>query len=145
MTSKWQKRGNLKKETDFFIETQNVIKSKYIKATIDNTQLKSKCRLYGDKDETVNRIVCEYYRLAQKEFKTVSNWVGKVICWKLWKILKFDLATKWYMHKAESVLENKIWNSLRLWNTLRRRDKVLIHTQKRNSSAVDFAVRAEWK
>ena len=32
---------------------------------------------------------------------------GKVIILKLCKKLKFDYFTKWYIHKPESVLENK--------------------------------------
>ena len=46
--------------------------------------------------------------MAQKEYKTRHDWVGKVIYWKLCKRLKFDHADKLYMHKRESVLENEM-------------------------------------
>ena len=37
----------------------------------------------------------------------ITVW-GKVILWKLCKRLKFDRTIKWYMHKLESVQENKM-------------------------------------
>ena len=73
----------------------------------DNTQQNSNCRLCSDRDETINYIICEYSKLAQKKYKTKYAWVGKVIHWELCKILKFDHTTKWYRHKPESVLENE--------------------------------------
>ena len=30
----------------------------------------SKCKLYGDRDETINRIISECNKLAHKEYKT---------------------------------------------------------------------------
>ena len=57
----------------------------------------NKCRLYGDRDETIIHI-CECSKLTQKESKTRHDW-------KLCKKLKFDHTSKWYMHKPESVLE----------------------------------------
>ena len=44
--------------------------------------------------------------IAQKEYKTRKDWVGRVIHWELWKKFKFDHTNKWYMHNPASVLEN---------------------------------------
>ena len=63
--------------------------------------------LHGDKDETINRIVNECSKLAQKEFTVRHEWVGKMIHWELCKRLKFDYTPKWYMHNPESVWENE--------------------------------------
>ena len=41
--------------------------SRQFKARIDKTQQNSKCRLCGDRDETINHIINEYTKLAQKE------------------------------------------------------------------------------
>ena len=57
---------------------------------IDKTQQNSKCRLCGDRDETINHIISEYSKLAQKENKTRHNWEGKVIHWELCEKFKFD-------------------------------------------------------
>ena len=60
-----------------------------------------------DRVETVNQIVSKCSKLAQKEYKTKHNWVGKVIYWELCKKLEFDHTIKWYMHKPESVPEKE--------------------------------------
>ena len=36
----------------------------------------------------------------------------KMIDWELSKKLKFDHATKWYMYKQESIMENKMHKNL---------------------------------
>ena len=46
-------------------------------------QKKSECMLCGDRDETVNHIISIYGRLAQKEYKSMHDWVGKVILWEV--------------------------------------------------------------
>ena len=57
----------------------NAIRTDHIKARIDKTQQNSKCMLCGDRDETINHIISECSKLAQKEYKTRHNLVGKVI------------------------------------------------------------------
>ena len=49
----------------------------------------------------------ECSKLVQKEYYIWHDWVGKVIHWELCKELKFKHTTKWYMHKAESVMDNE--------------------------------------
>ena len=60
----------------------------------------------GDRDEMIKHIISECSKLAQKEYKTKHNWVGKVICWETCKKFKFDHMNKWYMHNPVTVLEN---------------------------------------
>ena len=74
------------------------------RAKIDYAQKNSKCI---DKDETVNHMIRECNKLAQKKYKASEDWVGKVIDWKLCKKLKLDHADKHYMNKPESVRENE--------------------------------------
>ena len=71
------------------------------------TQQNSKCRLCDDRDETINHIISEYSKLAQKEYKTRHDWAGMVIHCELCKKLRFDHTTKWNTHKPESALENE--------------------------------------
>ena len=61
----------------------------------------------------INHIISERSKQAQNESKTTHNWVVKVIHWELCKKLKFDHIANWYMHKLESILENKTRNILR--------------------------------
>ena len=54
-----------------------------------------------------NRIVGVFSKLVQKEYKSRHDWVRKEIHLELCKRLKFGHTNKWYVHKPESVLENK--------------------------------------
>ena len=48
-----------------------------IKARIDKTHQNRKCRLCGDIDKTISRIISQCCKLAQKEYKTRHDWLGK--------------------------------------------------------------------
>ena len=88
----WLRKGNFKRETESLrIAAQNnAVITNHIKVRIDKTKQNSKCRLCGDRDETINHIISECSKLAQKEYKTRHNWVGKVIIWEMCKKFKFD-------------------------------------------------------
>ena len=107
-TRTWLRKGNLKRETESLLiaAQDNDIKTNHIKAKIDKTQQNSKCTRCGDKDETINHIISECSKLAQKEYKARHDWVGKVIHWEMCKKFKFDYTNKWYMHNPAPVLEN---------------------------------------
>ena len=81
----WLRKGNLKKETESLLITaqDNAIRTNHIKARIDKMQQNSKCRLCGDRDETINHIISECSKLAQKEYKARNDWFGKVINWEM--------------------------------------------------------------
>ena len=82
------------------IAAQNIaIRTNYIQATINDVQQNSKCRLYGDKDKTMNHIISEWSKLAKNEYKSKNDWLGKITNSEFCKKLKFDHTTKWYMHK----------------------------------------------
>ena len=77
-------------------------------------------------------------RLAQKEYKTRYELVGKVIHWKLCKKLKFDHTNKWSMYNTEPVPENERHKIL--WDfeiqtdhliSARRPDLIIIINQKK--------------
>ena len=67
----WLRKGSLKRETESLLVAaqDNAIRTNHIKTRIDKTQQKSKCRLCGDRDETINHIISECSKLAQKEYK----------------------------------------------------------------------------
>ena len=104
-----------------------------------------------NRDETINRVISECSKLAQKEYKTRHNWVGKVIHWEMCKKFKFDHANKCYMHNPALFLENDIHKLL--WDfgiytdhliSARKRDLIIINNKKtRTCKIVDFAVRAD--
>ena len=110
----WLRKGNFKRETaSFLIAAQNnAVRTNHIKARIDKTQQNSKCRLCGDRDETINHIISEFSKLAQKEYKTRHDWVSKMILWEMCKKIKFDHTNKWYVHNPVSVLEKDTYKLL---------------------------------
>ena len=77
----WLRSGNLKRETKSLIipAQDNAIRKNYTKAKIDKTQLNSKCRIRGEKDETVNHIISEYSKLARTEYKTRHDWKSDLL------------------------------------------------------------------
>ena len=118
-----------------------------MKARIDKTQQNSKCRLCGDRDETINHIISECSKLAEK---TRHDWVDNVIHWEMCKKFKFDHTNKWYMHNPAPVLENDT-HKLR-WDfniqtghliPARRPDLIIINKKKWIYKIVDFAVLAD--
>ena len=148
-TSTWLGKGNFKRETESLLiaAQNNAIRTNQIKARIDKTQQNSKCRLCGDRYETINHIISECIKLVQKEYKTRHDWVGKVIRWEMCKQFKFDHTNKWYIHIPEPVLENNT-HKLR-WDfdiytdhliSARRPDLIIINKKKRTCKIVDFAV-----
>ena len=58
-----------KTESLLIVAQDNAIRTNHIKARIDKTQQNSKCRLCGDRDETINHVISECSKLAQKEYK----------------------------------------------------------------------------
>ena len=118
---------------------------------IDKTQQSSKCRLYGDRDETINHVISECSKLEQKEYKTRHDWVGKGIHWEMCKKFRFDHTNKWYMHNQAPVLENDTHKLLLDFDidtdhliSTRRPDLIRINNKKKRiCKIVDFAVPAD--
>ena len=148
------------RETEYLLiaAQDNAVKTNHIKARINKTQQNSKCRLCGDRDETINHIISECSKLAQKEYKVRHDWVGKVIHWEMCKKLKFDHTNKWYMHNPAPVLENNTHKLL--WDfdihtdhriSATRPDLIIINKKKKKKKEkkrktckiVDFAVLAD--
>ena len=75
----WLRKDNLKRETEsLLIAVQiNAIRTNHITARIDKTQQESSYRLCDDRDESINHIISESSKLAQKEDNTRYQWVGK--------------------------------------------------------------------
>ena len=127
----------------------SIIRTNHIKARIDKTQQNSKCRLCGDRDETINHIISECNKLVLKEYKTRHDWVGKVIQWEMCK--KFVHTNKWYMHNSAPVLENDTQTPMGLWHThgspnhgqMTGPNNYQQEKKKRICKIVDFAVPAD--
>ena len=78
------RKENLKRETESFrieVKKKNALRTNYVKAKIDNTQQNRKFKLCKKREETINHFVSECSKLAQKEYKTKHDWMGKIIQW----------------------------------------------------------------
>ena len=60
---------------------EQAIRTNSIKAKIDRTQENSKCRMCGKAEESVNHVLSECSKLAQKEYKRRHDWFGMKIHW----------------------------------------------------------------
>ena len=139
-TWNWLRNGNLERETESLLiaAQDNSVRTNHIKARIDKTQQNSKCRLCGDRDETIDHIISECSKLVQREYKARDDWVGKVIHWEMCKKFKFDHTNKCYMHNPAPVLENDTHKLL--WDfdiqtdhliSATRQDLIIINNKKR--------------
>ena len=140
-TWKLLRKMNLKRETESLLiaAQNNAIRTNQIKARIDKTQQNSRCRLCGERDETLNHIISKRSKIAEKEYKTWYDWESKVIHWELGKKLKLDHTNKWYMHNPESILEDETHKLLCDFEiqtdqqiSARRPDLIVINNKKEN-------------
>ena len=142
----WPRKGHFKRETEsLLMAAQNsAIRPNHIKARIDKTQQTSKCRLSSDRDETINHIISECSKLAQKEYKARHDWVSKVIHWEMCKRFKFDHANKLYMHNPAPVIKNDLhklqWDFDIQTDHLRRPDLMITNKIKKICQIIDFAL-----
>ena len=145
----WLRKGNLKREPESLLiaAQDNAIRTNHIKARIDKTQQNSKCWLCGDRNETINHIISEFSKLAQKWYKARNDWISKVIDWEMCRKFQFDHTNKWYMHNPAPVLEKDAhklqWDFKIQTDHLipaRRPHLIIINKKTRICKIVDFAV-----
>ena len=101
----------------------------------NKTQQNSTCRLCGDRDETINHIISECSKLAQKEYKARHDWVD----WEMYRKFQFNHKNKWYMHNPAPVLYKDSHKFLWDFNIqtdhlipARRQDLIIINKKKDN-------------
>ena len=76
------------------------------KKKIDGQEVSEKCRMCGERDESVTHLIAECKKLAQKEYKQRHDNIAKIVQLELRQ--KFGLVgeVKWCNHKPASVVEN---------------------------------------
>ena len=98
-------------------------------------------------DESIDHIVSDCSKLAQKEYKRWHDNLGKIVHWKLARKCKFEAGDKCYEHGPENVSENEdykiLWDfSIQTDHVIeaRRPDLVVVDKQERSCKIIDFAV-----
>ena len=68
----WLKNEYLNKETEGTIlaAQYQALRTNWIKSNVDNENISSKCRMCGEREETIAHIVSEWQKLAQRGYKS---------------------------------------------------------------------------
>ena len=66
-----------------------------------------KCRLWKEKDETIDHLISLCSKIAQTYFKECHNKVASMLHWNLRKKYHLSASDKWWEHNVEKVLQNE--------------------------------------
>lgn len=146
---RWLQKSDLKSETEalIFAAQEQALRTNYVKCKVDKSIESPLCRLCKEKGESVNHIICECKKLAQKEYKRRHDGVARFIHWELCGKYKIPRVEKWWEHQPEGVVESsgvKI-----LWDVMiqcdhyieyRKPDIVVVENDDRRCFIVDVAI-----
>ena len=78
---KWLVKSDLKVQTEATIcaAEEQVLRTNYLKNKIDKTLENPLRRMYGERGETAQHIMCEYKKLAQRGYKRRHDTVAKLV------------------------------------------------------------------
>ena len=84
---KWLVQGDLKVKTEatICVKQEQALRTNYTKSKIDNTLANPFSRMCGEREETVQHVICKCKKLAQREYKRRHETVTKLVHWKLWE------------------------------------------------------------
>ena len=108
-TWNWLVRSDLKVETEALLcaAQEQAIRTNYVKYHIDKSIDNPLCRMCRKRGESVQHIISECEKLAQKEYKRRHDNVAKKIHWELCKKIGLEHMEKWYEHEPEGVADNE--------------------------------------
>ena len=145
-------QSDLKVQTEATIcaAQEQALRTNYTKNKIDNTSEKPLCRMCGERGETVQHIICECKKLAQREYKRRHDTVAKLVHWKLCEKHNLERKEKWYEHCPEGVVEDDdvklIWDiNIQCDNVIeaRRPDLILINKKAKSCVIIDVSIRGD--
>ena len=95
---KWLVQGDLKVKTEatICVKQEQALRTNYTKSKIDNTSANPFCRMCGEREETVQHVICKCKKLAQRECKRRHETVTKLVHWKLCENQNLARGQKWY-------------------------------------------------
>ena len=94
----WTRKSDLKIGTEalMFAAQEQALRTNYVKFNIDKSVDSPLCRLCGEKVETINHIISECNKLAQKEYKRRHDNIARLVHSKLCCKYGIDRSEKWY-------------------------------------------------
>ena len=105
---KWLLQSDLKVQTEAMIcaAQEQALRTNYTKNKIDKTSENPLCRMCGERGETVQHIIYECKKLAQREYKRRHDTVAKLIHWKLCEKYNLVRKEKWYEQGNPEAVED---------------------------------------
>ena len=85
----WIWKSYLKKETEglIFAAQEQTLRTNWIRKNVDGQEISEKCKMCGERDESVTHLIAECKKLAQKEYKQRHENIAKIaqleLCQKL--------------------------------------------------------------
>ena len=126
---------------------EQALRTNYTKNEIDKTSENPLCRMCGERGETVQHIICECKKLAQREYKRRHDTVAKLVHWKLYEMHNLERNEKWYEHCPEGAVEDDdvklIWDiNIKCDNFIevRRPDLSLVNKKAKSCVIIDVAI-----
>ena len=110
------RNGTLKRDTEslIFAAQEQALRAIVIQGMIDKSLDQTECGICSRTDETINHIVSECPKLAQREYKRRHDWVGRRIHWGICRASGIHVKSKWYEYQPKVVIEND--SSKILWD-----------------------------
>jgi len=121
----WLEDGYMKKETESLLMAaqEQSLRTRKVMRDIDHRNIDPKCRLCGEKDETVEHLVSACSKLAQIQYKQRHDKVASIIHWRLCKKYGIPVQRDWYKHEIQKIIES---SSVKiLWDFSIQTDKVI--------------------
>ena len=149
----WLRNGDLKKETEGMILAAQgqALRTNYVKFRIDHSCVSPKCRMCGDKDETVRHVICECWKLAGTEYKRRHDNVARIIHRTLCIKYGFSTAERWYEYNPEKVLNSRevkiLWDfSVQTDHEIeaRKPDIIVIDNTSRECHFIEITCPLDW-
>ena len=92
------------------------INTRNYQKVICGQQVKSKCRMCSQHEETVDHIVSGCEVLAKTEYISRHNNAAAYLHWSICKDHDIEITDKWYQHAPETVMHNKDNNITIMWD-----------------------------
>ena len=125
----WIWKSYLKKETEglIFAAQEQTLRTNWIRKNVDGQEISEKCKMCGERDESVTHLIAECKKLAQKEYKQRHENIAKIVQLELCQKLGEVGEVKRYNHKPARVVEND--RVKRLWDFNIQTDHVIQHSR----------------
>ena len=146
---KWFVQSDLKVHSEATIcaAQEQALRTNYIKNKINKTSENPLCRMCCEKGETLQHIIFEFKKLAQREYKGRHGTVAKLVHWKLSNKHNLERKKRYYEHCPEGVVENYdvklIWDiNIQCDNFIEamRSDLILVYKKGKSCIIIDIAV-----